>query len=157
MHHRGTPAAHCSVTFDLHRVASLRRSPAPQEVPSSSSEVEPSPVSCTTSGLRLSKHSSTDLPWHRSTCRLKLKSVWWRGGEAEDLWICSWVFLRGRAASRRQERGERWVGRERSAVCDAMEDILPYSRKIWREIKFGGLAVYTTIIKLKSAKFPTRI
>ena len=30
--------------------------------------------------------------------------------------------------------------------------ILPYSRKIWRGIKFGGLAVYITTAKLKSAK-----
>ncbi|MCG8621854.1 MAG: hypothetical protein MJE68_07650 [Proteobacteria bacterium] len=29
---------------------------------------------------------------------------------------------------------------------------LPYSRKIWRGIKFGGLAVYITTAKLKSAK-----
>ena len=29
---------------------------------------------------------------------------------------------------------------------------VPYSRKIWRGIKFGGLAVYTTTAKLKSAK-----
>ena len=28
----------------------------------------------------------------------------------------------------------------------------PYSQKIWREIKFGGLAVYITSAKLKSAK-----
>ena len=30
--------------------------------------------------------------------------------------------------------------------------IIPYSRKIWRGIKFGGLAVYITTAKLKSAK-----
>ena len=29
---------------------------------------------------------------------------------------------------------------------------IPYSRKIWRGIKFGGLAVYITTTKLKSAK-----
>ena len=29
---------------------------------------------------------------------------------------------------------------------------IPYSRKIWRGIKFGGLAVYITTAKLKSAK-----
>ena len=29
---------------------------------------------------------------------------------------------------------------------------VPYSRKIWRGIKFGGLAVYITTAKLKSAK-----
>ena len=32
---------------------------------------------------------------------------------------------------------------------------LPYSWKIWRGIKFGGL--YITIAKLKSVKIPTRI
>ena len=32
-----------------------------------------------------------------------------------------------------------------------------YSRKIWRGIKFGSLAVNITTAKLKSAKFPTRI
>ena len=33
-------------------------------------------------------------------------------------------------------------------------NIIPYSRKIWRGIKFGGLAVYNiiTTAKLKSAK-----
>ena len=33
-----------------------------------------------------------------------------------------------------------------------MHFIIPYSRKIWRGIKFGGLAVYITTAKLKSAK-----
>ena len=34
-----------------------------------------------------------------------------------------------------------------------LEPVLPYSRKIWRGIKFGGLAVYNiTTTKLKSAK-----
>ena len=32
------------------------------------------------------------------------------------------------------------------------ECVLPYSRKIWRGIKFGGLAVDVTTAKLKSAK-----
>ena len=32
-----------------------------------------------------------------------------------------------------------------------------YSRNIWRGIKFGGLAVYITIAKLNSPKFPTCI
>ena len=35
--------------------------------------------------------------------------------------------------------------------------IVPYSRKIWREIKFGGLVVYVTTTKLNPPKFPTRI
>ena len=30
---------------------------------------------------------------------------------------------------------------------------IPYSRKIWRGIKFGGLVVYVKTAKLKSAKF----
>ena len=30
--------------------------------------------------------------------------------------------------------------------------IIPYSRKIWRGIRFGGLAVYIATAKLKSAK-----
>ena len=30
--------------------------------------------------------------------------------------------------------------------------IIPYSRKIWQGIKFGGLAVYVITAKLKSAK-----
>ena len=34
--------------------------------------------------------------------------------------------------------------------CEATH--IPYSRKIWWGIKFGGLAVYITIAKLKSAK-----
>ena len=29
---------------------------------------------------------------------------------------------------------------------------MQYNRKIWRQIKLGGLAVYTTTTKLKSAK-----
>ena len=29
---------------------------------------------------------------------------------------------------------------------------IPYSRKIWRGIKFGGLVVYITTAKLKSTK-----
>ena len=32
------------------------------------------------------------------------------------------------------------------------KSVKSYSRKIWRGIKFGGLAVYTTTAKLKSAK-----
>ena len=35
---------------------------------------------------------------------------------------------------------------------NAAVDVIPYSRKIWRRIKFGGLAVYITTAKLKSAK-----
>ena len=35
---------------------------------------------------------------------------------------------------------------------------IPYSRKIWRGIKFGGLAVYITTAKIKNpSKFPSRI
>ena len=34
----------------------------------------------------------------------------------------------------------------------AKDESIPYSQKIWREIKFGGLVVYITIAKLKSAK-----
>ena len=32
------------------------------------------------------------------------------------------------------------------------QERIPYSRKIWQGIKFGGLAVYITTAKLKSAK-----
>ena len=36
--------------------------------------------------------------------------------------------------------------------------VIPYSQKIWRGIKFGGLAVYVITAKLKSAKkLPTHI
>ena len=34
----------------------------------------------------------------------------------------------------------------------SINNVILYSRKIWRGIKFGGLAVYITIAKLKSAK-----
>ena len=39
-----------------------------------------------------------------------------------------------------------WGGSGASDTC------IPYSRKIWRGTKFGGLAVYITTAKLKSAK-----
>ena len=41
---------------------------------------------------------------------------------------------------------------QQSELGNQCENVLPYSRKIWRGIKFGGLAVFTTTAKLKSAK-----
>ena len=39
-----------------------------------------------------------------------------------------------------------------SPVATYMYIHVPYSRKIWQGIKVGGLAVYATTAKLKSAK-----